>query len=225
MDLVSIQQTGDGSPTLYSEKFKATYHSSHGALTESNIVFIQSGLDFISTFPKSEIRIFEMGFGSGFNTHLTYLWNLDQKRKISYTGIEAYPIEKEAWQNYAMFFKNNHPHVFEQWHTLSWNERHDVSENFTFTKILDNIEHHALEMRVDLIYFDAFGPNTQPELWQEDILLKMYTLLEETGVLVTYCAKGEFKRTLKKLGFKVEALPGPPGKREIVRAIKTVSPN
>lgn len=220
MDFNKLIKTADGSPTLFSDKFQATYHSTHGALTESQVVFIQSGLDFAFHHFKKPIRIFEMGFGTGFNAHLTYLWHQQKNIQIAYTGIEAFPVSEKIWLEYSQFLDEQERDVFNLWHLLTWNNTHVVSPLFSFQKIHNTVENHVSDHLVNLIYYDAFGPGTQPELWQEGMMKKMYDMLEIPGVLTTYCAQGEFKRTLKKIGFRVTSLPGPPGKREIVRAEK-----
>lgn len=220
MDFNSILTTADGSPTLFSEKFQATYHSAHGALKESQVVFIETGLEYAVRHVNKPIKIFEMGFGTGFNAHLTYRWSQENKTDIEYTGIEAFPISENTWKKYSLFFVEQERNIFERWHALSWNHHHIISPGFSFNKIHDTIENFQTNSLVNLIYYDAFGPGTQPELWEASIMQKMYDMLELQGVFTTYCAQGAFKRTLKKIGFQVTSLPGPPGKREIVRAEK-----
>lgn len=219
MEPISIRGTGDGSPTLYSEQFKATYHSLHGAFTESEVVFIKSGLEFQEGKLPS-IRVFEVGFGSGINTYLSQRWALSNHHLVEYTTIEAFPIEESTWLELSINEQVSDNADFTKWHSLAWDQKHTISEHFTFLKILGKIEDLPNIPDCDVVFFDAFAPSTQPELWEKPILQKMYNGLSSGGVLTTYCAKGSFKRTLKEIGFKVESLQGPPGKREIVRAVK-----
>jgi tRNA U34 5-methylaminomethyl-2-thiouridine-forming methyltransferase MnmC len=214
--------TNDGSHTFYVAHLDEYYHSIHGALQESMHVFIQSGLHHL---PQAEIAIFEMGFGTGLNTFLTYLEAKKHHKTINYFSIEAYPIEieKALQLNYAQ--QINAPeeqHIFSKIHQSNWNEKIDF-DNFNLTKInqkIENFDENSIP-KCDLIYFDAFAPSAQPHLWEENVLQKMHNLLKPNGILVTYCAKGSFKRSLKSLGFAIEALAGPVGKREITRATKT----
>lgn len=213
--------TEDGSHTFYVEHLDEYYHSIHGALQESMHVFIQSGLHHL---PQQEITIFEMGFGTGLNAFLTYLEAKKNNQSINYFSIEAYPIEfsKAKQLNYAHELnQTNEQEAFLKMHQSNWNVPQSF-ENFTLSKIHQKIEEFDENtiQKCDLIYFDAFAPSAQPHLWEENILKKMYNLLNPNGVLVTYCAKGSFKRMLKSLGFSLEALRGPIGKREITRATK-----
>lgn len=220
MDTVDVRLTDDGSHTVYSTEFDAFYHSTKGAITESNIVFIEAGLQFIANQKKSKISIFEMGFGTGLNVHLSYLFSLNNKIGIDYTSIEAFPLSEEIWKKLNYSEIQSQKDVFFNWHVIPWNQKTQCSEFFVLNKIWAEIENYYPEYTFDLIYYDAFGPGTQPELWTDIIMEKMYKMLVPGGVLVTYCAQGEFKRALKRNQFSVTSLPGPPGKREIVRAIK-----
>ena len=212
----------DGSHTIISDKFDVSYHSKHGAISESQIVFLKAGLDYFSKMhPEIPlIKVFEMGFGTGLNTLLSCQYANETKVKVYYESIEAYPIEdfliKEI--NYPSLIGNQD--IFDLLHSTSWNEIHSLSNFFNFKKHLGKLENYAGTENFDVIFFDAFAPSSQPELWDIHIMEKMFKMLNSSGVLVTYCAKGSFKRTLKEIGFKVESLPGPVGKREITRATK-----
>jgi tRNA U34 5-methylaminomethyl-2-thiouridine-forming methyltransferase MnmC len=215
-----LLKTQDGSMTIYIPEMDENYHSGHGAFREAIHVFIQNGL---RTLQKNEIRIFEMGFGTGLNALLTLQESMKSEVKIDYSGIEAYPVDLELIEGvkYGDLVQDEASILFPQLHLLAWNESHDLTANFKFKKLHEKIEDHIPEMNsYDLIYFDAFGPRAQGEMWELPVLKKMYDMLKTEGVLVTYCAKGQFKRDLRSLGFETESLPGPPGKREMTRAVK-----
>lgn len=221
---IEIRITADGSTTLYREDINETYHSSHGALQEARHVFIQHGLgEFTSA---GSVKILEIGFGTGLNALLTALFALDHKITIAYHGLEAIPLNETIWRavNYAASIEDTRvPELFEQMHQANWNELIELNEYFSLKKIHDTLQNfEAPQDNYDLIYFDAFGPRAQEEMWQRDLLEKLFQSLKSGGVLTTYCAKGSFKRDLKSIGFQVEALPGPPGKREMTRARKVV---
>ena len=213
---MKIKPTNDGSDSLYSETYHEHYHSTHGALSESLHVFINEGL---KKNPAKKISIFEMGFGTGLNCLLTVLET--QNQDIFYHSIETNPLSTTLITelNYTKLLNIN-PHIFITLHDLSWNEEHKITPTFTLYKEQISIENIALTRPYDLIYYDAFSPFSQPELWTENIFRKLYQHLAPGGIFVTYCAKGDVKRTLKKSGFLVETCPGPPGKREMIRARK-----
>jgi len=216
---IEIIQTSDGSNSLHHRELDETYHSIHGAIQESKHVFINAGLHYLNQ--KQELQIFEVGLGTGLNTLLTFIENKHQT--INYTAIEAYPISIEVAEklNYLQLLNaiKQEP-IFKTIHTCEWNKSIALSELFSFKKVQSKLQLFDSELSFDLIYFDAFGPRAQPEMWTEEIFEKLYHLTSEGGILVSYCAKGEVKRTLKKVGFEVESLPGPPGKREMTRALK-----
>jgi tRNA U34 5-methylaminomethyl-2-thiouridine-forming methyltransferase MnmC len=216
-----IIQTADGSNTIYIPDMDENYHSSHGALQEALHVFIKNGLDLKKNL--QQIDIFEMGFGTGLNALLTFIEAEKGEQQISYKGIEAYPVEQELIQviRYQDLVNEKYHAGFQQMHELSWNEPHELTSNFTFKKIHAKIEEYQIEEEsVDLVFYDAFGPRAQEAMWHPRIFKKMYDMLKPTGIFVTYCAKGQVKRDLKALGFTIEAVPGPPGKREMTLAHK-----
>ena len=196
------------------------YHSKHGAIQEAYHVFIKNGL-FVH--PSQELNILEIGFGTGLNCFITLLEAAKQNRSITYTGVEAYPIlEDEILQlNYVSELDTrNFAHKFEEMHLFPWNEKQEVHKNFSLLKRKQLIKDIHDKDAFDLIYFDAFGARVQPELWTEEVFQKMYDSLKQQGVLVTYSAKGSVRRAMQAVGFSVSRLPGPPGKREMLRAVK-----
>jgi len=214
--------TNDGSQTIFVEDLNETYHSIHGAIQEANHVFIDHGLRLFHS--DERVRILEVGFGTGLNALLTFLNADNLKLNVDYVGVEAFPVEEELLEKieYPSFLEGGAEEMFKRIHDCAWNEKHELSNSFALTKMKMKIELLQSETNFfDLIYFDAFGPAVQGELWQPTILNQMYDLLKLNGVLVTYCAKGQVKRDLKSAGFTVETLPGPPGKREMTRAIKS----
>ena len=210
--------TNDGSSSIFIPELNEHYHSSHGAIQEAQHVFIAHG---IADAKKNPITIFELGFGTGLNALLTAQFAEKHQIHVNYQSIEAFPVEKELLEqlNYATLL-NDEDGVFDAIHVADWEMDVVISEYFTLRKIEAKIENYELETGIDLIYFDAFGPRAQAELWNIAILRNMHEALNDEGVLVTYCAQGQFKRDLKSLGFKVESLQGPPGKREMTRAVK-----
>ena len=207
--------TKDGSHSLFIPRLNETYHSKNGAITEAMHVFIRNGLHFHS---KRNLNILEIGFGTGLNALLT-LENLGNK-KVHYTTLEPFPIVEETYNklNFHAFTKSDEE-SFLQLHNCEWEKEIQLSTNFTFFKTNNKLQNFN-SGKFDIIYFDAFAPEKQPEVWTKTVFEKMYCLLKENGFLVTYCAKGIVKRMLKSVEFEVESLVGPPGKREMVRANK-----
>lgn len=216
-----FQLTADGSHTLYVEGLDETYHSKHGAIQEAEHVFISAGLDY---FTELNLNVLEVGFGTGLNTFLTLLSAQKKNIKVNYTGIEAYPLSDEIIQqlNYTdeLNSTKEEQELFQKLHEVEWESVQKITPYFNLIKWEVDLTEFKAEQQFDLIYFDAFGPRVQPEMWTKEIFEKMYTALNPNGILVTYCAKGSVKRTLKEVGFEIEALPGPPGKREMTRAVK-----
>ncbi|MBT8303205.1 MAG: tRNA (5-methylaminomethyl-2-thiouridine)(34)-methyltransferase MnmD [Bacteroidia bacterium] len=215
-----IITTADGSKTIYLPEWNEHYHSKHGAIQEANHVFIEKGLFHVSQMSK-RISILEMGFGTGLNALITFLEAKKLGLQIDYTGVEAYPVGKEEMNslNYAEHFNDRGiKEVFKMLHDIPWQERNEITNNFSLTKRKQFFFEITDEDQFDLIYFDAFGPRVQPELWTKEIFKKMFLALKHNGVLVTYSAKGSVRRNMLEVGFAVERLPGPPGKREMLRA-------
>jgi tRNA U34 5-methylaminomethyl-2-thiouridine-forming methyltransferase MnmC len=214
--------TSDGSHSIYVKELDEHYHSMHGAVQESKHVFISAGLHAVNRSAEP-ITILEVGFGTGLNALLTLIESQKHHFKVHYTALEAYPLDISivGKLNYPNFLGDTFYSAYlKKLHQPTWNEAAEILPNFFLEKINAKLQDYTLNKLYNLIYFDAFAPRVQPELWTEAIFSKLYDATAMEGVLVTYCAKGEVKRTLKKVGFKVESLPGPPGKREMVRAVK-----
>lgn len=214
--------TGDGSITIHLPDWDEQYHSKHGAIAEARHVFIKTGLHhFLAENPCDKISIMEIGFGTGLNALITVSEIERLGISCNYLGIEAYPVSAEEVS------KLNYPEkteisaaLFQQLHDASWEEKVPITPFFSLTKRKQFFSEISEEKSINLIYFDAFGARVQPELWTEEIFGSMHTALKTDGVLVTYAAKGSVRRAMQVVGFKVERLPGPPGKREMLRATK-----
>lgn len=215
----TLIQTSDGSTSLYNPQLNETYHSVHGALQETMHVFIKNGLYL---FPKQPVSILEIGFGTGLNALVTFAQHTSLEQTIDYETVEAYPLtwQEASQMNYPQLIDNSLSSIFQQMHCCSWNETIQLSPTFSFKKRLQHFQQINDTPTFNLIYFDAFGAQVQPELWNEDIFKKMYNALKNNGILVTYSAKGSVRRALVAAGFTVERLPGPPMKREMLRAQK-----
>lgn len=213
-----VAHTSDGSATLFVPELDEHYHSVKGARTESQHIFIEMGMKHSTA---TDMHILEIGFGTGLNAFLTLLESNTANRKVHYTGLELYPLE---WETVAALQYSNDP-LFEQLHIAPWEEEVNITPAFTlrkqkrdFTQFGQALDNSA---RYDVIYFDAFAPEKQPDMWEQPLFDHLYTLMNAEGILTTYCAKGVVRRMLQQAGFTVERLPGPPGgKREILRATK-----
>ncbi|MFB9053046.1 tRNA (5-methylaminomethyl-2-thiouridine)(34)-methyltransferase MnmD [Formosa undariae] len=220
-----IITTADGSSTIYLPDLDETYHSRHGAIQEALHVFIKSGLDYWRVkYPElQELSVLEIGFGTGLNAFLTCLHTDVLNCKIEYTGVEAYPVTSESLQhiNYSKeILSGTQESIFNTLHEVPWDVKQDITNQFSLLKqekIFNDITDEAL---YDLVFFDAFGPRVQPELWGEAVFKIMYKALKPGGILVTYSAQGNARRAMQAVGFLVERIPGPPGKREMLRAYK-----
>ncbi len=214
----------DGSHTIYSDKYNAHYHSIYGAIEESIHVFISAGL--YNQYRKGcrSITIFEMGLGTGLNAYLTMLEAEKLDINVHYISVETDPItiSQAAALNYYTEVNEVDSGKFRQLHTCSWSDKVEFSKHFTFEKHQIAIQDFSFDQALDIIYYDAFAPTCQPELWEADIHSTLYEALNPEGSLVTYCAKGAFKRLLRSLGYKLEMLNGPNKKREMVRAVKRI---
>ena len=215
-----ILHTLDGSTTIHLPDWNESYHSKHGAIQEAYHVFIKNGLSLLHEKP---ISILEIGFGTALNAFITFLESQKSLQTIDYVGVEAYPISSEEvlQMNYVkeLDAEKERP-IFELMHQSNWEEKILIAPNFTLTKRKQFFDEISDENQFDLIYFDAFGYRVQPELWSTEIFEKMYKALKVNGVLVTYAARGVVKRSMIEVGFTVEKLAGPPGKREMFRATK-----
>lgn len=219
-----IIKTGDGSHTIYLPEWNEHYHSKHGAVQEAVHVFIKNGLQyFVKTNSPEEVSVLEVGFGTGLNALLSLFEAELTKVPVHYTGVEAYPVSAEELStlDYANVVSGeNTSEVFQRLHEIPWEEKRQISTFFSLQKEKKFFSEISAENTYNLIYFDAFGPRVQPELWSEEVFKNMYRALKRNGVLVTYSAKGDVRRAMQVAGFEVERLPGPPGKREMLRAMK-----
>lgn len=218
-----IITTADGSKTIHIEEWNEQYHSTHGAIQEAYHVFIKHGLKhYVDQYATDNISILEIGFGTGLNTFITALETQKCNLNIVYTGVEAYPVSDEELKalNYVELISQADEDVFRKIHQVSWETPSHIVENFTLTKQKLLFSEINTKEEFNLIYFDAFGARVQPELWTEAIFNAMYNALKHEGVLVTYSAKGSVRRAMQSVGFMVERLEGPPGKRHMLRATK-----
>ena len=215
-----VKITADGSKTLFVESLDEHYHSIHGAYNESIHVFIDAGLKYCV---KDNISILEIGFGTGLNALVSLNAIQGLNKKITYTGVEAYPVSEIEWSILEYDTIDNlslHKHSFDKMHESDWEVPIQLDDNFTLIKQQKKFTDIEDIDAFDIIYFDAFAPSAQPDLWTVEIFSRMFDSLKSNGILVTYCAKGQVKRNMKEVGFLVEPLPGPPGKREMTRATK-----
>ncbi len=215
-----IVTTADGSKTIHLPELAEHYHSIHGAIQEACHVFIDMGL---KACPSPSVHILEMGFGTGLNALLTFLETQRGDQRIHYTAWEAHPVsslEAEQMEYPTTLGLPESSAAFKKMHTCSWGKPHNIAPGFVLTKVQADIRAIQNTAQYDLIYFDAFSPGVQPELWTEGVFVNMYSTLKNDGILVTYSAKGAVRRAMLSAGFMVERLPGPPGKREMLRARK-----
>jgi len=212
--------TKDGSSSIFLPELNETYHSTFGAIQEAKHVFIKNGLSLIN---DKSVSILEIGFGTGLNAFITFLEAQKTDQLIHYVGIEAYPVELDIISslNYVSELNaNEQQDVFDKMHECTWEVENEIQPNFHLTKRQQKFETITDLNKYNLIYFDAFGFDVQPELWNEEIFQKMYDSLQPKGILVTYACRTIIKNAMKQAGFTVEKLPGAPGKREMLRAFK-----
>lgn len=214
---VELKLSEDGSHTLYVPELDEHYHSVYGARTESMHVFINAGLNYIT---KKDIRILEIGFGTGLNALLAALHKGD--RNIEYDSLEKFPLNQEIEDNLIFSPEQSEleTSIFKNIHKAPWNERTEIVPDFKLLKMEADLLTVDLNTSYDIVFFDAFGPDVQPELWTGEIFKKLFNLMNEGGILTTYSAKGAVRRAMQNAGFSVERLPGPPRKREMLRALK-----
>ncbi|WP_010228813.1 tRNA (5-methylaminomethyl-2-thiouridine)(34)-methyltransferase MnmD [Gillisia marina] len=218
--------TGDGSSTIHIPEWNEQYHSKHGALQEARHVFIDMGLiPVCKREDLNEISILEIGFGTGLNSLVTWEEAQNQNISINYTGVEAYPVVLDEVEKLNFSKVLQQPlaiDFFGKIHQSEWENKIAITKSFNLTKQQKFFQDIIDIELYDLIYFDAFGARVQPELWSVEIFNKMYNALKNNGVLVTYAAKGSVRRAMLEVGFIVERLAGPPGKREMLRATKKI---
>jgi tRNA U34 5-methylaminomethyl-2-thiouridine-forming methyltransferase MnmC len=224
MSNITIITTADGSHSLLNTSLQETYHSVHGAIQESKHVFIRRGLEYFLTGnpTKRDVRILEIGFGTGLNALLTALYAGQTQIQVHYQSWEAFPLPEDIYGklNYSAALDSGS--LFLQLHEAAWNSEVTLTDTFTLEKKIGDVMTDDMKSGspFDIIFYDAFAPSKQPELWTPDVLKKVTDTLAPGGVWVTYCAKGQLRRDLKSLALRVESLPGPPGKREMLRATK-----
>lgn len=212
---IHIIETEDGSKSVFSNVLNETYHSKHGAVQESMHVFIKSGLIELSCRQK-EINILEVGFGTGLNALLT-LKECDQLHiKVEYYALEPFPLSSEITTNLDYHKLDSR---FAEFHK-SENSNVEFNDHFQLHRIKKSLMEFTNEIGFDLVYFDAFGPPVQPEMWELEVFEKLFSMMNSGGIIVTYCAKGSVRRNMIEAGFTAERIPGPPGKREMLRATK-----
>ena len=218
--MLQIEKTADGSNTLFVPELDEHYHSTKGALTESEHIFIQTGLRHC---PLQEIHVLEIGFGTGLNAFLTLLEAEKTACDIHYTSIERYPLDETIVKelHYPELIAPAQAEMFHALHQAAWNLPQEVTPHFTLLKIEGDFTRFELREKYDVVYFDAFAPEKQPEMWNQKLFDNLHSIMNPGGILTTYCAKGAVRRMLQASGFRIERLPGPPGgKREILRATK-----
>lgn len=219
IDKIEIVKSSDGSHTLYRVDMNEHYHSVHGAIREALHVFIESGLKQVD---KKSLNILEVGFGTGLNVFLTAL-SLKEDVKCNYLSLEKYPLESQIALklNYAdEVDAKNSSQLFEKIHNSEWESFQEITPQLKLMKHNRDLLDFETDLKFDLIYFDAFGPDKQPEMWGVEIFKKLYKYTNKNGILVTYSAKGDVRRAMISAGFEVEKISGPPGKREMLRAVK-----
>lgn len=213
--------TSDGSTSIEMEEWGETYHSIHGAIQEARHVYIERGFDKIAT---PEIKVLEMGFGTGLNAFLTLVEARRKNKVVEYHSIEAYPVteeESKALNFEALYDISEDEQLFNQMHQCTWDTTHQITPAFKLHKIHSTFEEAVVNQEFfDVIYFDVFGYQFQPDLWSVEIFQKVYDALKSGGVLATYACRGPIKRAMKQVGFTTEKVPGPPGKREMLVAYK-----
>ncbi len=209
--------TDDGSSSIFVPELGEHYHSHFGARQESQHIFIESALAQIQ---KNEISILEFGFGTGLNALLSHEYALKNDIRINYTAIEKYPLQEKEYLS-LNYPKKLGLRFFQSLHQLPWEQWMDVAVGFKLLKNnIDIREFKISKAKFDVVYFDAFAPDVQPNLWSYEVFMTIYNSMNKGGILTTYTVKGSIRRMLKEIGFEVEKIPGPPGKREITRAKK-----
>lgn len=220
-----VVTTKDGSSSIHIPEWNESYHSAHGAIQEAYHVFMDKGLRYFHTQnpTQTEMSILEIGFGTGLNALITLLEAEKEKLEIAYSGIEAYPVSlaEVAQLNYLdQLSAIDKTTIFKKMHEIEWEKYHQLTPEFRLRKEKKFFKELSEKEKYNLVFFDAFGARVQPELWTENIFLLIYEALQNGGIMVTYAAKGSAKRAMQAIGFTVEKLQGPPGKRHMLRATK-----
>jgi tRNA U34 5-methylaminomethyl-2-thiouridine-forming methyltransferase MnmC len=218
---ISVYKTADQSHTLYNEELDETYHSRNGAVEESRYVFLKQGFE-LKAAQQHALSILEIGFGTGLNALLTLIEAEESRTRCHYHSLETFPLPADLVHtlNYTDFVEEQYQEQFELIHRAAWNEPVAVTGYFTLHKISESIHNYQPQTGFDLVYFDAFGPDKQPDMWTQSVFDKLHAWMNRGGILVTYSSKGDVRRAMKQAGFEVERLPGPPRKRHMLRAVK-----
>jgi len=213
----TIVTTNDRSHSIQSEIYGESYHSSFGAITESKHIFITNGIEKIQ---KNDIAVYEAGFGTGLNAYLCMLWAAEKKVKVMYSAAELFPVEISIASklNYSELLGDNEEN-FIKLHTTRWDSFEEISPFFCLMKTRTDIGKYIPDEKTDVIFFDAFSPAVQPELWNRELFSRLQKMLNQDGIFVSYCVKGTVKKALREAGFRVYVLPGPPGKRHMLYAV------
>ena len=220
---LKIIKTSDGSDTIFNQDLNETYHSLNGSIKESELVYIRNGLEFfLDKKTRDSVRVLEIGFGTGLNFLLTKIFMEKRNEKLFYHTLEPFPLPSGLLKkiNYIEKLGEGYRNIFDNSHRSRPNETVNLNEKITFLRSDLTLESIKFSKKYDVIYFDAFAPSRQPEIWEKENLKKIYSHMNLNSILVTYCSSGQFKRDLRGVGFDVDVLPGPVGKREMVRAIK-----
>lgn len=220
---LKIIKTSDGSDTIFNQDLNETYHSLNGSIKESELVYIRNGLEFfLDKKTTDSVRLLEIGFGTGLNFLLTKIFMEERNEKLFYHTLEPFPLPSGLLKkiNYIEKLGEGYRDIFDNSHRSIPNKTVNINEKITFLRSDLTLESIKFSKKYDVIYFDAFAPSRQPEIWKKENLKKIYSHMNLNSILVTYCSSGQFKRDLRGVGFDVDILPGPVGKREMVRAIK-----
>ena len=220
---LKIIKTSDGSDTIFNQDLNETYHSLNGSIKESELVYIRNGLEFfLDKKITDSVRVLEIGFGTGLNFLLTKIFMEERNEKLFYHTLEPFPLPSGLLKkiNYIEKLGEGNRDIFDNSHRSRPNETVNLNEKITFLRSDLTLESIKFSKKYDVIYFDAFAPSRQPEIWEKENLKKIYSHMNIDSILVTHCSSGQFKRDLREVSFDVDVLPGPVGKREMVRAIK-----
>ncbi|MFL2582440.1 MAG: tRNA (5-methylaminomethyl-2-thiouridine)(34)-methyltransferase MnmD [Flavobacteriales bacterium] len=215
-----IITTNDGSHSILVPELNEQYHSIHGAIKEAEHVFLKMGLDECLPHNRASLRVFEVGFGTGLNALLSVKWSQTKQQSVEYTSIEKHPVSKEEFQQLNYGNMVDEVDLYTKITNANWTEFIEISTKFKLRKLELDLVKDPLPKGFDIVFFDAFAPNKQPELWDTSVFEKVYSIMNKNGLLVTYCCQGQAKRNMISAGFLVEKVPGPPGKREMLRARK-----
>lgn len=221
-----LEITADGSSTLYLPEMEEHYHSVNGAVQESQHVYIAAGLQHFlaqnTTSAALPIHLLELGFGTGLNAFLAALHVEEKQIPLIYTSLEKFPLPEEITSqlNYGEISAVENPGLFQSIHSADWELPVCLTSFFSLHKVRTDFNHYSFPGKYDVVFYDAFAPDKQDEVWNQALFDKLFSSMNTGGVLTTYCAKGAIRRMMQQAGFSVERIPGPPGKREMLRATK-----